>query len=108
MLTLSTIPMQMTAFVTDLHLGMPVFLAFYFAIVLMLGMILDSTSIMLIILPLVLPVIAAFGGDLVWFGIVPLIPVDNGLLTPPYGLSVFVVTSEERRLGNECVSTFQS
>src|SRR3546814_13879645 len=42
MLTLSTIPMQMTAFVTDLHLGMPVFLAFYFALVLMLGMILDS------------------------------------------------------------------
>jgi tripartite ATP-independent transporter DctM subunit len=91
MLTMSTIPMQMTAFVTGLDLGMPAFLAFYFVVVLLLGMILDSTSIMLIILPMVLPVVASFGGDPVWFGIVTVIAVEIGLLTPPFGLSVFVV-----------------
>ncbi|MGQ7794216.1 TRAP transporter large permease subunit [Faunimonas sp. B44] len=93
MLTLSTIPMQMTAFIADLHLGLALFLAVYFVIVLLLGMILDSTSIMLIVLPIVLPVVAAFGGDFVWFGIVTVIAVEVGLITPPFGLAVFVVKS---------------
>ena len=93
MLTLSTIPMQMTAFIAGLHLGMALFLAVYFVIVLLLGMILDSTSIMLIVLPIVLPVVAAFGGDVVWFGIVTVIAVEVGLITPPFGLAVFVVKS---------------
>ncbi|MYZ46778.1 TRAP transporter large permease subunit [Rhizobiales bacterium L72] len=93
MLTLSTIPMKMTAFVAELGLGMPLFLAFYFAVVLLLGMILDSTSIMLIMLPIVLPIVTSFGGDPVWFGIVTVIAVEVGLLTPPFGLSVFVVKS---------------
>jgi C4-dicarboxylate transporter DctM subunit len=56
-----------------------------------LGMLLDSTSIMLIILPLALPVADALGGNLVWFGIVTTIGIEIGLLTPPFGLSVYVI-----------------
>ena len=54
-------------------------------------MILDSVSIMLVILPIALPVVTALGGDLIWFGIVSIIAIEMGLLTPPFGLSVFVV-----------------
>ncbi|WP_246248985.1 TRAP transporter large permease subunit [Chelativorans alearense] len=91
MLTLSTIPMQMTAALAALNLGFMGFLVVYLVILILLGMILDSVSIMLIILPIVLPVVAAFGGDPVWFGVVTVIGVEIGLLTPPFGLSVFVV-----------------
>ena len=58
---------------------------------LMLGMLLDSTSIMLIMLPLALPVATALGANLVWFGVVTTIAIEIGLLTPPFGLSVYVI-----------------
>ncbi len=91
MLTLSTIPMQTTAMIGDLDLTLIGFMFAYFALVVLLGMILDSVSIMLIILPIALPIVTHLGGDLVWFGIVTVIAIEIGLLTPPFGLSVFVV-----------------
>jgi TRAP-type mannitol/chloroaromatic compound transport system permease large subunit len=54
---------------------------------------LDSTSTLLILLPLALPVAAALGANLIWFGIITIIAVEIGLLTPPLGLSVFVIKS---------------
>ena len=54
-------------------------------------MLLDSTSIMLIMLPLALPVATALGVNLVWFGVVTTIAIEIGLLTPPFGLSVYVI-----------------
>ena len=48
---------------------------------------------MLILLPLALPVVAALGGDLIWFGIVTVVGIEIGLLTPPLGLSVYVIKS---------------
>jgi TRAP-type C4-dicarboxylate transport system permease large subunit len=46
---------------------------------------------MLITLPLVLPVAAALQMDLIWFGIITVLAVEIGLLTPPLGLSVYVI-----------------
>ena len=57
------------------------------------GMILDSSSIMLILVPLMLPVVVPMGVDLVWFGIITVIAVEIGLLTPPFGISVYVIKS---------------
>ncbi|MEP3280487.1 MAG: TRAP transporter large permease [Stappiaceae bacterium] len=65
----------------------------YVGIVILLGMILDSSSIMLILVPLMLPIIIPLGVDLVWFGIVTVIAVEIGLLTPPFGISVYVIKS---------------
>ena len=59
----------------------------------LLGTILDSASIMLILVPLALPLVAALGVDLVWFGIVTVIAVEIGLLTPPLGIACFVIKS---------------
>ena len=60
-------------------------------LLILLGMLLDSTSIMLIMLPLALPVATALGANLVWFGVVTTIAIEIGLLTPPFGLSVYVI-----------------
>lgn len=91
MLALSTLPVQMANFISSANFSFFGFMLAYFAVVLFLGMILDSVSIMLIILPVALPVVSAFGGDLVWFGVISVIAIEIGLLTPPFGLSVFVV-----------------
>ncbi len=93
MLTLSTIPMQATQLIGALDLTLVGFVLLYLVLVVLLGMILDSVSIMLIILPIAVPIVAALGGDLIWFGIVTVVAIEIGLLTPPFGLSVFVVKS---------------
>jgi tripartite ATP-independent transporter DctM subunit len=91
MLTLSGLPVQLTSGITSLDIGMAPFLFIYFLILLFLGMILDSVSIMLIIIPIVLPVVAALNADPIWFGIVTIVSIEIGLITPPFGLAVFVV-----------------
>ncbi len=102
MLTLSGLPANMMGYAAAADLGFYSTMALYVVVILLLGMILDSISIMLITLPLILPVISELGVGvtpdlLVWFGVVTVIAVEVGLLTPPLGLTVFVVKSS---LGN--------
>jgi TRAP-type C4-dicarboxylate transport system permease large subunit len=54
---------------------------------------LDSVSIMVITLPFAIPVVKALGGDLIWFGVVAVVAIEIGLLTPPFGIAVYVVKS---------------
>lgn len=63
----------------------------YIGVLILMGMILDSSSILLIMVPIMLPVIAPMGLDPVWFGIVTVLSVEIGLLTPPFGISVYVI-----------------
>ena len=62
-------------------------------LLILLGTILDSVSIMVITLPLAIPVIKTMGGDPIWFGIVSVVAVEIGLLTPPLGITCYVVKS---------------
>lgn len=93
MLTLTELPQDIAGFLGGSGLGMFGFLLIYLVLLVVLGTVLDSTSIMLILLPLALPVVSALGGDLIWFGIVTVIGIEIGLLTPPLGLSVYVIKS---------------
>jgi C4-dicarboxylate transporter DctM subunit len=101
MLTLTDLPQDIAAFLGGSGLGMFGFLSFYLLLLIVLGTVLDSTSILLILLPLALPVVSSLGGDLIWFGIVTVIGVEIGLLTPPLGLSVYVIKSS---LDDETIS----
>lgn len=91
MLAISGVTELLRTLIVDSGFGFWGLLAIYIAVVLVLGTILDSSSIMLITIPLVLPSLAGFGTDLVWFGIVTLLAVEIGLLTPPFGIAVFVI-----------------
>ncbi|MEE2999010.1 MAG: TRAP transporter large permease subunit [Pseudomonadota bacterium] len=93
MLALSGFPQSVGEFISSANMGFMGFMALYIIILIILGMFLDSVSIMLIILPIVLPVVSSFGGDFIWFGIITVIAVEMGLLTPPLGIAVYVVRS---------------
>ena len=64
--------------------------------VLLLGMVMESIAIMIILVPILLPVLTAFGIDLTHFGIVLLINLVIGQLTPPVGVLLFVAGSVSR------------
>ena len=93
MLALTGMPSSITTGITEMGLGPWGFLIAYLAIVIALGCIIDSVSIMLIMLPIVLPIAAAFNMDLIWFGVLTVVAVEIGLLTPPFGVSVYTVKS---------------
>lgn len=91
LLALTGLPNAMTGLLSSWELGLYGVLVLYLLAIILLGTILDSSSILLILLPLILPVIQPFGVDLVWFGILTIIAVEVGLLTPPLGVACFVI-----------------
>lgn len=93
MLALSGLPAFLTQWVIAQDLGVYGFLACFVVLLILLGTILDSSSIMLITLPLVIPIAVSLGIDLIWLGLLTIIAVEIGLLTPPMGLSVYVIKS---------------
>jgi tripartite ATP-independent transporter DctM subunit len=101
LLALTGLPNAMTGLLGDWNLGLTAILTCYLIVIILLGTILDSASILLILLPLILPVVEPFGIDLVWFGIVTIIAVEVGLLTPPLGVACFVIKSnlDDDRIG---------
>ena len=80
-----------TGLVTEIPGGKWGALLFMMVVLFFLGMVLDPVGIMLITLPVFLPLVDAHGFDQIWFGIITVIAIELGLLTPPFGLSVFVV-----------------
>lgn len=96
MLALTGIPRAMTSWLTGGEVGITLFIVAILGIAIVLGTILDSSSIMLILVPLALPVLAAFSVNLIWFGILVTIAIEIGLLTPPLGLSVYMIHSTLR------------
>ncbi|MFK7858184.1 MAG: TRAP transporter large permease [Granulosicoccus sp.] len=63
------------------------------AIYLILGMFLDPIGIMVLTLPLMIPLVDSYGLNLIWFGVVVIKLLEIGLITPPVGLNVFVISS---------------
>ncbi len=97
MLAMSGTPQALVAWMAAAGFGVAVFLLIYILLILLLGTVIDSSSILLIVLPLMLPVAEQFGLNLIWFGVITVVAVEIGLLTPPFGLSAYVVKST---LGN--------
>lgn len=93
MLALSGVPQFLVGEIGAAGFGPFAFLAIYILLIVILGCFIDSSSILLIVLPLMLPIASGFDMNLIWFGIVTIVAVEIGLLTPPFGLSVFVIKS---------------
>lgn len=103
MLSVAGIPNAIGDLVAGSGLGPYGFLTLYILIVLLMGMFLDSSSILLIMVPIATPIAQSLGFDLIQFGIVTVLAVEIGLLTPPFGISVFTVhsTLANRSIGVE-------
>ena len=93
MLALSGITGFIATWFGESGLGLYAILGIYLAIVLLMGTILDSTSIMMIIVPLMYPIMLGMEVNFVWFGLVTVIAIEIGLITPPLGIAAFVVKS---------------
>jgi len=90
-LVLTGLPMSFGNWFSSLDMALSGILAVYLAVLIILGFIMDATSILFIVVPIVLSVFRGFDVDMVWLGVLSVIAVEIGLLTPPFGISAYVV-----------------
>jgi C4-dicarboxylate transporter, DctM subunit len=93
MLAMSGLPGLLAETLLQSSIGPYGFLFIFIVLIIVMGCLIDSISIMLILLPIALPVAKAAGFDLIWFGVLTVVAVEIGLLTPPFGLSVYTIKS---------------
>ncbi|MEL7115492.1 MAG: TRAP transporter large permease [Pseudomonadota bacterium] len=91
MLGLAGLPNELADMLGDSNLSFFWIMFFYVVLMIFLGTILDTASIILIVVPLFLPLVEPMGLSLIWFGIITVVGAEIGLLTPPLGISCFVI-----------------
>jgi tripartite ATP-independent transporter DctM subunit len=87
-------------FVLALNVPHMVIVIIFMLIFIALGCILDSTSILLLTMPLMAPIMRGFGIDMVWFGITAIVAIETGLVTPPFGMNIFTVKAAAQGIPN--------
>ena len=90
-ITVENIPASITVFLAQFNLNPLTFMLMVNVLLLVLGCVLEGTTIILIVLPALVPTAQALGIDLVYFGIVAVVNIMLGLISPPYGLLLFVM-----------------
>ncbi|CAN5145497.1 TRAP transporter large permease [soil metagenome] len=91
--TIENIPNSLQAFMSGFHLSPTGFLLLVNIVLLILGCLLEGSTILLVIVPIFIPTAKALGIDLVQFGVVVVVNIMIGLLTPPYGLLLFIIAN---------------
>lgn len=92
-LALTHITHTIGQFMAWLDLGMSGTLLFILAVYLVLGCFLEGLAMLVLTLPIFFPVILDFGIDPIWFGVLVVLTLEMGLISPPVGINVFIVKS---------------
>lgn len=91
MLGLAGLPNELADILAESRIGFFEIMVLYVLLMLFLGTLLDTASVILIVVPLFLPLVEPMGLSLIWFGIITVVGAEIGLLTPPLGISCFVI-----------------
>jgi len=90
-ITVTRMPDEVVNLISGLQLPTFMILTILLVVYLLLGSIFDTVAAMLITLPFVLPLITSLGYSPIWWGIVNVVVIEIGMITPPIGLNVFVL-----------------
>jgi len=97
-LTITQAPQGVVGLLSGLDLPPIGILTLLLVMYFILGWFLDALAMIIITVPIVYPVIIALGYDPIWFGVVMVIAVEMALLTPPYGINVYVINAVAPRI----------
>lgn len=85
------LPQRMTGFFQDLQWAPLAVLCLLLVMYIALGCVMDSNTVMFVTIPIVAPLVSSLGYDLIWWGVVNLVVLETGLITPPFGIHLFVL-----------------
>jgi tripartite ATP-independent transporter DctM subunit len=84
---------EVTSFVVDLGLGRLGFIFALFVLYSILGCLIEGIGILVITTPLIFPILAHYGINPIWFGVILVVFIEMGLISPPIGINLFVIQS---------------
>ncbi len=90
-INLAGLPDDLRNFLSVFNFNIYTLLIGIFIIYLILGMVLESLSMMLLTVPIFYPLVLEMGGNLIWFGVLVVVAVEISLITPPVGLNVHIL-----------------
>jgi C4-dicarboxylate transporter DctM subunit len=90
-LGVTMLPMKLADYISGLSLSNYVVLTLIIIIYIILGCVMDSIAIMILTTPIFFPIITSRGFDPIWYGVIMVVVLEIGLITPPVGLNVFVI-----------------
>jgi tripartite ATP-independent transporter DctM subunit len=93
-MVITQLPMTVAAWVKGLAVPPYVVIFILVGVYIVLGCFLDSLSMIVVTVPVFLPLVQALGYDPVWFGILVVVVVEMGLITPPVGMNIFVIRAQ--------------
>jgi TRAP-type C4-dicarboxylate transport system permease large subunit len=93
MITVSKLSFSLANFVVGLDLSRHVIMIIIILIYMIMGMVTDILACILLTVPIIFPVIKALGFDPIWFGVVTVIIIEMGFITPPLGMNVFIFSA---------------
>lgn len=99
----SQISFELVNYMKDAGLSPWQVLALILLVYVVLGCFMESLAMILLTIPIFFPVIVAAGYDPVWFGIIAVVTVELGLITPPVGMNLFMVKSSAPKLSQKAI-----
>ncbi len=91
-MAISNLPFALAALLEEIQMSRYFVLAVMLFIYIILGMFLDIISSQILTIPIIFPVVLAMNFDPIWFGVLMIVIQEMGLITPPIGLNVFMVS----------------
>ncbi|MEM8540542.1 MAG: TRAP transporter large permease [Pseudomonadota bacterium] len=92
-ISLTEVPADLVTLLTSLPIGEYGVLLIIVLVYIFLGMFLESIAMLVLTIPVVIPIALGLGWDLIWFGIIVVIVLEMGMISPPVGINVFIVKS---------------
>jgi len=92
-MSLTEVPADLVTLLTSLPIGDTGVLLLIILAYILLGMFLESIAMLVLTIPVVIPIAVGLDWDLIWFGIIVVIVLEMGMISPPVGINVFIVKS---------------
>jgi C4-dicarboxylate transporter DctM subunit len=95
------VPAQVTDWVTGMQLSPVALVIFLIVFYLLLGTFMESLSMMVTTIPILVPALKAAGVDLIWFGVIMVVLVEAALISPPEGINLYVIHGIRKSVQSE-------
>jgi TRAP-type C4-dicarboxylate transport system permease large subunit len=97
-LTVTNLPQNLAAFISAMNVHRVVVMFFILLLYILVGMFMDTLSVVILTIPIFTPIVTALGYDLIWFGVVIVLVMVLGTITPPIGINLFIAVGIDKSL----------
>ena len=97
-LTITRLPQNLAAYIASLNVNRLVVIGLMFILYILIGMFMDTLSAVLITIPIFYPIVTGLGFDPVWFGVIIVLVMVLGTITPPIGINLFIAATLDEDL----------